>query len=293
MPIWLTEPLGLEFMRNAIAIGILTGILSAVIGSYLIVQRMGLLGDVVAHAVLPGLAIAFYVGVDIFLGAFIAGTISTFVVAWIQSHSKIKVDTAMALVFSGFLALGVMLITILKSKIDLHSFLFGNILGVTSADLWRTLLIAIAVLFGVAIFYRELLFYCFDPLAAKAMGLPVHFIHFGLMAGITLTIIASMQSVGVVLVVSLLTGPAATAYLLVRELHWMMGLGAIIGVVSSISGMYVSYYKNVPSGSAIVLIISGLFLLAMLFSPSQGILTRRALSRRAKALLHQFLSLGK
>ncbi|MFN5815145.1 MAG: metal ABC transporter permease [Pseudanabaena sp.] len=282
---WLIEPLGFEFMRNAIAIGVLIGILSAVIGSYLIVQHMGLLGDVVAHAVLPGLAIAFYIGMDIFLGAFIAGTISTFVVAWVQTHSKIKVDTAMALVFSGFLALGVMLITTLKSKLDLHSFLFGDILGVTTADLWRTLIIAIAVLFCVVIFYRELIFYCFDPLASKAMGLPVHFIHFGLMAGITLTIIASMQSVGVVLVVSLLTGPAATAYLLVRELHLMMGLGAVIGVIASVSGMYVSYYQNVPSGSAIVLIISGFFLLALLFSPSQGILTKRAITRRAKTLL--------
>ena len=281
----LIEPLGFEFMRNAIAIGVLIGILSAVIGSYLIVQHMGLLGDVVAHAVLPGLAIAFYIGMDIFLGAFIAGTISTFVVAWIQTHSKIKVDTAMALVFSGFLALGVMLITTLKSKLDLHSFLFGDILGVTSTDLWRTLIIAIAVLACVIIFYRELIFYCFDPLASKAMGLPVHFIHFGLMAGITLTIIASMQSVGVVLVVSLLTGPAATAYLLVKELHLMMSLGAIIGVIASVSGMYVSYYQNVPSGSAIVLIISGFFLLALLFSPSQGILTKRALTQRAKTLL--------
>ncbi len=281
---WLIEPLAFEFMRNAIAIGTLIGILSAVIGSYLIVRGMGLLGDVIAHAVLPGLAIAFYVGVDIFIGAFIAGTISTFVVAWIQSHSKIKVDTAMALVFSGFLALGVMLITTLKSKLDLHSFLFGDILGVTGVDLWRTLLIAIAVLIGVAMFYRELLFYCFDPLAAKAMGIPVHLINFGLTAAITLTIIASMQAVGVVLVVSLLTGPAATAYLLVKRLHMMMIIGAVIGVFASVSGMYVSYYQNVPSGSAIVLIISVLFLLALLFSPSQGILTKGKLSRRLKSL---------
>ncbi len=283
---WLIEPLAFEFMRNAIAIGTLIGILSAVIGSYLIVRGMGLLGDVIAHAVLPGLAIAFYVGVDIFIGAFIAGTISTFVVAWIQSHSKIKVDTAMALVFSGFLALGVMLITTLKSKLDLHSFLFGDILGVTGVDLWRTLLIAIAVLIGVAIFYRELLFYCFDPLAAKAMGIPVHLINFGLTAAITLTIIASMQAVGVVLVVSLLTGPAATAYLLVKRLHMMMIIGAVIGVFASVSGMYVSYYQNVPSGSAIVLIISALFLMALLFSPSQGILTKRNLIRRLKSIFN-------
>jgi len=126
------EPLSFEFMRQALATAILLGILCAVVGNYLIVQRMGILGDVIAHAVLPGLAIAFFLGVDIFLGAFICGTLSTFIISWIQSQSRIKVDVAMALVFSGFLALGIMLITLLKSKLDLHEFLFGDILSVTT-----------------------------------------------------------------------------------------------------------------------------------------------------------------
>ncbi|MFM7423647.1 MAG: metal ABC transporter permease [Elainella sp.] len=282
----LLEPLGFEFMRNAIAIAVIMGVLCAVIGSYLIVQRMGLLGDVIAHAVLPGLAIAFFLGVDIFIGAFISGTISTFVIAWIQAQSRIKVDVAMALVFSGFLALGIALITILKSKLDLHSFLFGDILSVTGSDVIRTLAIAVAVLFVVFIFYRELLFYTFDPLAAQAMGLPVTWIQVGLNAAITLTIIASMQAVGVVLVVALLIGPAITAYLLVKELHQMMMLGAVFGVIASISGMYISYYWNIPSGAAIVLVVCLLFLVALLFSPSQGILTRpKAASRSAQRLL--------
>lgn len=155
---WLIEPLEFEFMRNAIMTAILLGILSAVVGTYLIVQRMGLLGDVIAHAVLPGLAIALRV----------------------------------------------------------------------------LLLLVIA-------FYKELLFYTFDPLGAQASGLPVNAIHFGLMAAITLTIIASMQTVGVVLVVSLLVGPGITAYLLVQELHLMMALGAVIGTIASVSGMYISY----------------------------------------------------
>jgi len=270
----LLEPLGFEFMRNAIAIAVTMGVLCAVVGSYLIVQRMGLLGDVIAHAVLPGLAIAFFLGVDIFIGAFISGTISTFVIAWIQTQSRIKVDVAMALVFSGFLALGIALITILKSKLDLHSFLFGDILSVTGADVIRTVAIAIMVLVLVVIFYRELLFYTFDPLAAQAMGLPVTWIQVGLNAAITLTIIASMQAVGVVLVVALLIGPAITAYLLVKELDRMMGLGAVLGVIASVSGMYISYYWNIPSGAAIVLVVCALFVLALLFSPSQGILTR-------------------
>ncbi|WP_250121422.1 metal ABC transporter permease [Chroococcidiopsis sp. CCMEE 29] len=284
---WFIEPLGFEFMRNAILMAMLLGILCAVVGSYLIVQGMGLLGDVISHAVLPGLAIAFFFGVDIFLGAFISGTLSSFVIAWIQSQSKVKVDVAMAMVFSGFLALGIVLITLLGSKLDLHSILFGDVLGVTTTDVIRTGAIATFVLFMVKLFYKELLFYTFDPLGAQAMGLPVNLMHFGLTAAITLTIIASMQAVGVVLVVSLLIGPGITAYLLVKELHQMMLLGAISGVISSVSGMYISYYLNVPSGASIVLVVSGLFLLALLLSPTQGILTRPEIANRSGMMLRQ------
>ncbi|MEH2309856.1 MAG: metal ABC transporter permease [Nostoc sp.] len=274
-------------MRGALVTAILLGVLCAVVGTYLIVQRMGLLGDVIAHAVLPGLAIAFFLGIDIFLGAFISGTLSTFVIGWIQSQSRIKVDAAMALVFSGFLALGIMLITLLKSKLDLHEFLFGDILGVTTDDVKRTVIITVIVLLLVKLFYKELLFYTFDPLGAQASGLPINLIHFGLTGAITLTIIASMQTVGVVLVVSLLIGPGITAYLLVKELHQMMQLGAIIGVISSVTGMYISYYLNVPSGAAIVLVVSVIFLLALFFSPTQGIFTRPEMIDRRARLLSQ------
>ena len=277
---WLIEPLGYEFMRNAIAVGILVGILCPVVGTYLIVQRMALLGDVIAHAVLPGLAIAFFWGVDILLGAFISGVFSTFVIAWIRTQSRVKVDAAMALTFSSFFALGVTLLTLLKSKLDLESFLFGDILGVTTTDVQRTAIITLIVLLLVKLFYKELLFYTFDKLGAQAVGFPVNALHFGLMAAITLTIVASMQTVGVLLVISLLVGPGITAYLLVKELHQVMGLGAILGVIASISGVYASYYFNIPSGPAIVLVTFGLFLLAILFSPSQGILTRPEMTSR-------------
>ena len=284
---FLIEPLSFEFMRLALLAAILLGILCAVVGTYLIVQGMGLLGDVIAHAVLPGLAIAFFFGVDIFIGAFISGTLSTFVITWIQSQSRVKVDVAMALVFSGFLALGITLITVLKSKLDLHQFLFGDILGVTTTDVMRTGAIAILILLLVKLFYKELLFYTFDPLGAQAMGLPVTVIQFGLTAAITLTIIAGMQAVGVVLVVSLLIAPGITAYLLVKELHQMMICGAIIGIISSVAGMYISYYLNVPSGAAIVLVVSGLFLLTLLFSPTQGILTRPETANRPSRIFSQ------
>lgn len=281
---WLIEPLSYEFMRNALAVGILIGILCPVVGTYLIVQRMALLGDVIAHGVLPGLAIAFFWGVDILVGAFISGIFSTFVIAWIRAQSRVKSDAAMALTFSSSFALGVTLITILKSKLDLDSFLFGDILGVTISDVRRTAIITLIVLLLVKLFYKELLFYTFDKLGAQALGFPVNALHYGLMAAITLTIVASMQTVGVVLVSSLLVCPSITAYLLVKELHQVMGLGAIIGVVGSLSGMYASYYLNIPSGPAIVLVLFGLFLLALLFSPSQGILTRPEIGNRSASI---------
>jgi len=284
---FLLEPLSFGFIRNSMVMIILLGILCSITGSFLIVQRMGFLGEVIAHAVLPGLAIAFYIGIDIFLGAFISGMLSSLVIAWIQSQSRVKVDVAMSLVFSGFFALGILLITLLKSRIDLHSFLFGDILGVTGNDLWRTFFITISVLIFVKLFYPHLLFYTFNPLGAQAIGLPVQLINLGLVSAITLTIIASMQAVGVVLVVSLLVGPSITAYLLVKELHHMMVLGGILGGVSGVLGIYVSYYLNAPSGAAIVLVVTIMFLLAFLFSPKEGILTRpQFLSQPNKLIRH-------
>lgn len=281
---WLIEPLTYEFIRNAIAVGMLTGILCPVVGTYLIVQRMALLGDVIAHAVLPGLALAFFWGVNILIGAFISGVFSTFVIAWIRSQSRVKADAAMALTFSSFFSLGIILITLFKSKLDLDGLLFGDILGVSIADVQRTAIITIILLVLVKLFYKELLFYTFDKQGAQALGFPINALHYGLMAGITLTIVASMQTVGVVLVISLLVGPGITAYLLVKELHQVMVLGAVFGVIASISGVYASYYLNIPSGPAIVLVTFSLFLLALLFSPSQGILTRPEITNRSTGI---------
>ncbi|MEG4230638.1 metal ABC transporter permease [Microcoleus sp. Pol11C3] len=272
----LIEPLQYGFMQRSLVIAILVGIVCAIVGSYLMVQRLALLGDAISHSVLPGLAIAFILGANIFIGAFIAGVLSTVIIAWIKARSTIKEDAAMGIVFSAFFALGITLITIVQkdNKIDLNHFLFGNILGVTVEDAIDTAVIVAVVLLVVVFFYKELLFYTFDPLGAQATGLPVNLLNFGLMVLIALTIVASLKAVGVVLVLSLLITPASTAYLLVTRLHQVMILGAIIGVISSISGMYLSYFYNLPSGPAIVLVASGLFVLSLLFSPTQGILTQ-------------------
>ena len=177
----------------------------------------------------------------------------------------------MALTFSSFFALGVTLITLLKNKLDLDSFLFGDILTVTMEDLISTTIVAVFILVAIFLFYKELLFYTFDRTGAQAIGLPVNGIHLGMMVMITLTIITSMQVVGVILVIALLVGPALTAYLLTQELHQMMGVGAAIGVVSSLSGIYISYYNNLPSGPAIVLVSSSLFLIVFVGTMLRGV----------------------
>ncbi|MCT7951696.1 metal ABC transporter permease [Ancylothrix sp. C2] len=273
----LIEPLQYGFMQRSLIIAILVGLTCAVVGSYLMVQRLALLGDAISHSVLPGLAISFILGGNIFIGAFIAGILSTVAIAWIRTHSPIKEDAAMGIVLSAFFALGITLITLVQkdNKIDLNHFLFGNILGVSSAEVRDTALIAGLVLLVVVFLYKELLFYTFDPTGAKAVGLPVNWLNFGLMVLIALTVVASMKAVGVVLVLSLLITPGATAYLLVPRLHQVMFLGAILGIFSSIAGMYLSYFYNLPSGPAIVLVVSGLFVLALFFSPSYGVFTQK------------------
>lgn len=289
------EPLQYGFMQRSLIVAVTVGVICAVVGSYLMVQRLALLGDAISHSVLPGLAIAYLVGANIFLGAFIAGIISTVLINLISTRSDIKEDTAMGIVFSAFFALGITLITIVQkdNKIDLNHFLFGNILAVDGSEVRDTLIIAGIVLTVVLLLYKELLFYTFDKLGAQAVGLPVNLLDLGLMMLIGLTIVASLKAVGVVLVLSLLITPAATAYLLVNRLHLVMLFGVVIGVTSSITGMYLSYYYNLPSGPAIVLVASALFIVAFLFSPSQGLLTnpsakigRSGLVRELKGLFN-------
>lgn len=273
----LIEPLQYGFMQRSLITAVLVGIVCAAVGSYLMVQRLALLGDAISHSVLPGLAIAFMIGADIFVGAFVAGVMSTIVITWIRARSQIKEDAAMGIVFSAFFALGVTLITIIQkdNKIDLNHFLFGNILSVTNEEVRNTAIITAIVLTIVILLYKELMFYTFDPIGAQASGLPTNLLNFGLMILIALTIVASLKSVGVILVLAMLITPGATAYLLVTRLHQMMILGAAIGVISSISGMYLSYFFNLPSGPAIVLVAFSFFILALFLSPTQGILTHR------------------
>jgi manganese/iron transport system permease protein len=272
---FLVEPFSYDFMRYALLASVLVGLLCPIIGTYLVIQRMGLLGDVVAHAVIPGLAIAHFFQLPLILGAFVFGMGSTFATAWLRSQTKVKVDTAMAITFSSFFSLGIVLITTLRTQLDLQALLFGDILQITQADVWQITLITLGVLVAIKLLYKELLYFTFDPFGAEAVGLPIPALNFGLMAAITLTIVAGIQTVGVILVVALMVTPAATAYLLVKEVHWMMLGGAGFGMLGGVIGMYISYYLDIPCGPAIALTVFAFFLLAVLFSPRHGLLTSR------------------
>jgi manganese/iron transport system permease protein len=278
----LIDTIKFEFMRNAFAMEIMLGVLCAVVGSYMIVQQMSMMGDMISHSVLAGLPVAVFLNLPLSVGAVTAGVVSTIVLSGIESQSRLKIDSVMALVLASFLAIGSTLVVVLPgaNRIDLIHVLFGNILGVTRSDLLLTFGITILILIAVWLFYKELLFYTFDPLGAQAEGMPVRWYYLGIVTAISLTVVANLQTVGVLLMIAMLVAPGMTAYLLVKELHQMMLLGAGLGALAGVVGMYLSYYLDIPSGSAIVLVAFGLFLLAFLLSPSQGVLTQ---SRRLKA----------
>jgi manganese/iron transport system permease protein len=259
------DPLHYDFFRNAAIVGVTIGILCPIVGSYLVVQRMTLLGNVISHAVLPGLVLANFLGLDLLLGAFLAGSLSTGLMSWIQTQPRIRPD-AMALTLSTFFALGIALSSLLDSRLDLEALLFGDLLGVTARDTIETGVITAIVILAIVLHYKELLFYTFDPIGAKAAGLPTRRIHLGLVVIVTLTIVASMKTVGVLLVVSMLVGPAVTAYLLVKELHQMMAVGVILGVLSNLIGLLLSYHLDLPSGAAIAILTFVLFVIAFLWT---------------------------
>nr|QUE29927.1 MntB [Erythrocladia irregularis] len=260
----LTDPLQYNFMQRSILIAVLIGLLCSIIGSYLMVQRLALLGDAISHSVMPGLAIAFSLGIPMIVGALSAAILSTIIITWIKTESPLKEDTAIGIVFASFFAIGIILISLIQknNKIDLNHFLFGNILSVSMEDVINTSLIFGLVITITIGLYKELLFFTFDSGGAQVLGLPIKQLNFSLMTLITLTTVASMKVVGVVLVLALLIIPSASAYLLVDRLHQIMTLGASIGILSSVTGMYLSYYWNIPSGPAIVLIATIMFMMA-------------------------------
>jgi len=271
---WLLEPFTFGFMQRGLAAGVLAGIACAVLSAFVVWRRMAFVGDAMAHTILPGVVIAFLRGANLFVGALIAAIITALGIGWFSRDREVREDTAIGVMFSGFFALGILLLSRVSSYRDLTHILFGDILGVSAADLWIIGGVTVLVMAAVALFYKELLLTSFDPGHAVAIGLSPELVRYGLLILLALTVVAAIQAVGVVMVIALLVTPAAAASLLVRQLPRIMALGALFAVVSALVGLYASYYGNVGSGAAIVLTLSGIFLLAFLFAPGRGLLWR-------------------
>jgi ABC-type Mn2+/Zn2+ transport system permease subunit len=279
---WLTEPFALEFMRRALAAALIVGVLCSVIGCFVVLRAMAFLGDALAHAILPGVAVAYLLGADLLVGALVAAVAVALGIGFFSRRGGLKEDTAIGILFAAALALGVLLISTVRSyATDLTHILFGNVLGVTTGDLWVTGLLALAVLATLLLFFKEFQLASFDPVLAHMLGRRPELLRFTMLVLLALTIVVSLQTVGVGLVAALLVTPAATAYLLTRRLAAMMLVSALVGAASAVAGLYLSYYLDVASGAAIVLVATAAFVAAFVAAPRRGLLARRAATRRA------------
>lgn len=259
------------FLQHALSTSLILGVACSMVGCFIILRGLALMGDAISHAVLPGVAISYILNISYFFGAVAFGIMAALGISFVQHKSKIKSDSAIGIVFSAFLALGILLVTKIQSPINLNNILFGNVLTITEPDRILTEVVAGVVLLAIFLFYKELQLTTFDPIMAKASGFPVKMINYLLMVMLTLITVVSLQTVGVILVVSLLITPAATAFLLTQNLSTMLWISALIGAISAIVGLFLSVTYNLPSGVVIVLTASVIFLIVFLFNPKTGL----------------------
>ena len=261
--------LNFHFLQNALITALVVGIVGGAVGCFIILRGMSLMGDAISHAVLPGVAISFILGINFFIGAIIFGLLASTMITYIKSNSIIKSDTSIGITFSSFLALGIILIGVANSSTDLFHILFGNILAVQDMDMWITIIVSLLVLATITIFFRPLLLTSFDPILAKSMGVKVTFYHYLLMVILTLVSVTAMQSVGTILIVALLITPAATAYLYANSLKTMILISSALGALASVLGLFIGYSFNIAAGSSIVLTSALFFLISFFIAPKQ------------------------
>jgi manganese/iron transport system permease protein len=280
----LLQPLGYAFMQRGLVAALVVGVICAVIGTYVVLRGMAFFGDALAHAILPGVAIGYLAGSGargpLFLWSLVAAVVSSVGIGAITRGTRVREDTAIGIVFAGMFALGVALISSVRSySVDLAHFLFGNVLGVSNTDLWVIIGFGVVILVLVLVFYKEFLVLSFDPLLAVTLRLPSQLLEYLLLVLISLTIVVSLQTVGVALMVAMLITPTAAAYLLTRRLPVMMALAAGIASLSGVVGLYISYYIGVASGAAIVLTSTVFFLTAWAFREIQKASWKRMAQR--------------
>jgi len=265
------EPLAYAFMQRALLAAILIGAVCAVLSCYLVLKGWSLMGDAVSHAVLPGIVIAYVIGLPLALGAFAAGLVCALLTGYLKENSRVKEDTVMGIVFSGMFRLGLVLFTKVETDQHRNHILFGNMLGITARDLVEVAIIAGGTLLIVLARRRDLLLYCFDPQHARAIGLPLTLIHYALLVLLALTIVASLKAVGIILVVAMLVAPGAIAYLLSNRFDHMLMIAAASAIGSSVIGTLLSFHIDGATGPCIVLVQAFIFLMAFFFAPKRGV----------------------
>lgn len=281
----LLEPLRFPFMLRGMLAAMMVGVVCPVVGTFVVLRGMAFFGDALAHTILPGVALGYLVSGGssrgtLFWWALGAAILSALGIGAITRGARVREDSAIGIVFVGMFALGIALISAMRSfAVDLAHFLFGNVLGVSSADLWRIALFGTLVLLTIRLLYKEFVAVAFDETHATTLRLPVNTLNYLLLLLIAVAVVVSLQTVGIALVLAMLITPATTASLLARRLPTIMGLAALIGTVSSVVGLYLSYYVSIASGAAIVLVCTAFFGLAFVAAPQRGwlwhVLTRR------------------
>jgi ABC-type Mn2+/Zn2+ transport system permease subunit len=283
---WLLEPLRYPFMLRGLLAAIMVGVVCATVGTYVVLRGMAFFGDALSHAILPGVAVGYLVSggarASLFWWGLATAVLTAIAIGAIGKGAQIKEDTAIGILFAGMFALGVALISSARSyAVDLAHLLFGDVLGVSANDLVLIGVLGGLVLLVVLAFYKEFLLLSFDPVLAITLRLPAELLNYLLFVLIALTVVVALQTVGVALMVAMLVTPAATAYLLTRRLGRMMALAALIGSLSGVVGLYISYYVSVASGAAIVLVCTALFVVTLLFAPQRGLVWVRRRENRA------------
>lgn len=272
---WLLEPLQYGFMVKALWVSAFVGVVCAVLSCYITLKGWSLMGDAVSHAVVPGVVVAYALNIPFAVGAFIFGFGATVAIGYVKSKTRLKEDTVIGVIFTGFFAFGLVLVTKIPSNIDLFHILFGNVLGISSQDIIQTLIAGGITLTVVLLRRKDLLLFCFDPNHAKAIGLNTQAMYYTLLSLLALTIVTALQTAGIIMVVAMLVTPGAIGYLLTDNFEKMLFFSTLSSVLSCVLGTYFSYHFDVSTGGSIVVLMTLIFVVAMIFAPKYGIIHQR------------------
>lgn len=258
-------PFAFPFMQNAFFIALMISVPTALLSCFLVLKGWALMGDAVSHAVLPGIVLAYILGLPLIVGAFVAGMITATATGYLTENSRIKQDTIMGVVFSGMFGLGIVMYVAVKTNVHLDHVLFGNMLGIGAEDLWTAGIIGLVVTVLLLAKWKDLLLHAFDPIQAKASGLPVNMLHFGLLTVLSLTIVATLTATGLILAVGLLIAPGAIAFLMTRRFSHMMIVAVLVCIVATCGGIYASFWLDSAPAPTIILVLTGFFIVAFVW----------------------------